>query len=85
MQLDDIILKLFQRSRDCGGRTRPKGRIRPGLSYHKGNSNRSYQNKSKSQKSTKEGNRRSGPSGQGNKDPSNVKPKPGDGYQTSVT
>ena len=53
--------------------------------YHKGNSNRSNQSKSSDgQKSTKEGNPQSGPSGQGDKDPSSAKPKSGDGFQTSV-
>ena len=38
VRLDDIILKLFQRSRDWetrGGRTRPEGRTRPGILYCK--------------------------------------------------
>ena len=53
--------------------------------YDKGNSHRPNQNKYNSQESTTEGNPRSGPSGQGNKDPSSAKPKSGDDFQTTVT
>ena len=50
--------------------------------YHNGNSNRPNQSKSSDgQKSTKERNPQSGPSGQGNKDPSSAKPKSGDVFK----